>query len=119
MVRLGKTKGDLMIDMRPVSAKLRERAIRIVRDAQAGFNLCPADICQVPGEAARSPLEACPATPAPGLTIGGDVGVTFNEASGTRTKLRSYWSNQHTGLVDDVVFELQLSPQFWGTFTFE
>ena len=32
MVRLGKTKGDLMIDMRPVSAKLRERAIRIVRD---------------------------------------------------------------------------------------
>ena len=32
MVRLGKTKGDLMIDMRPVSAKLRERAIRIVRE---------------------------------------------------------------------------------------
>ena len=31
MVKLGKTKGDLMIDMRPVSAKLRERAIRIVR----------------------------------------------------------------------------------------
>ena len=44
-------------------------AIRIVRDAQAGFNLCPADICQVPGQAARSPLEACPATPAPGLTV--------------------------------------------------
>jgi N-acetylmuramic acid 6-phosphate etherase len=32
MVQLGRTKGDLMIDMRPVSAKLRERAIRIVRD---------------------------------------------------------------------------------------
>jgi N-acetylmuramic acid 6-phosphate etherase len=32
MVKLGRTKGDLMIDMRPVSAKLRERAIRIVRD---------------------------------------------------------------------------------------
>jgi N-acetylmuramic acid 6-phosphate etherase len=32
MVRLGKTRGDLMIDMRPVSAKLRERAIRIVRE---------------------------------------------------------------------------------------
>jgi N-acetylmuramic acid 6-phosphate etherase len=32
MVRLGKTKGDLMIDMRPVSAKLRERAVRIVHD---------------------------------------------------------------------------------------
>ena len=46
-------------------------AIRIVRDAQAGFNLCPADICQVPGEAAASatPLEACPAGPKPGLTV--------------------------------------------------
>jgi hypothetical protein len=38
-------------------------AIRIVRDADAGFNLCPADICQVP------PLEACPAAPNPGLTV--------------------------------------------------
>ena len=46
-------------------------AIRIVRDAQAGFNLCPADICQVPGEAATgaTPLEACPAAPKPGLTV--------------------------------------------------
>src|SRR6266849_3151426 len=43
----------------------------IVRDAQAGFNLCPADICQVPGEAATgpAPLEACPAAPKPGLTV--------------------------------------------------
>jgi len=32
MVKLGRTKGDLMIDMRPASNKLRERAIRIVRD---------------------------------------------------------------------------------------
>lgn len=37
MVRLGKTKGDLMIDMRPVSAKLRDRAIRIVCD-ESGLN---------------------------------------------------------------------------------
>jgi len=46
-------------------------AIRIVRDAQAGFNLCPADICQVPDAAAASatPLEACPAAPKPGLTV--------------------------------------------------
>ena len=46
-------------------------AIRIVRDAQAGFNLCPADICRAPGEAAASatPLEACPAAPKPGLTV--------------------------------------------------
>jgi N-acetylmuramic acid 6-phosphate etherase len=32
MVKLGRTRGDLMVDMRPVSAKLRERAIGIVRD---------------------------------------------------------------------------------------
>jgi hypothetical protein len=46
-------------------------AIRIVRAAQAGFNLCPADICQVPGGAATAatPLEACPAAPKPGLTV--------------------------------------------------
>lgn len=37
MVKLGRTKGDLMIDMRPVSAKLRERAIRIVRE-ESGLN---------------------------------------------------------------------------------
>jgi hypothetical protein len=46
-------------------------AIRIVRDARAGFNLCPADICQVPaGAAAASPDRgACPVSPAPGLTV--------------------------------------------------
>jgi N-acetylmuramic acid 6-phosphate etherase len=32
MVKLGRTKGDLMVDMRPASVKLRDRAIRIVRD---------------------------------------------------------------------------------------
>jgi N-acetylmuramic acid 6-phosphate etherase len=32
MVKLGRTKGDLMIDMRAGSEKLRERAVRIVRD---------------------------------------------------------------------------------------
>ncbi|HEU4438335.1 MAG TPA: hypothetical protein VFT36_03755 [Methylomirabilota bacterium] len=47
-------------------------AIRIVRDARAGFNLCPADICQVPeGEPApaATPLEVCPAATGPGLTV--------------------------------------------------
>ena len=32
MVKIGRTRGDLMIDMRPVSDKLRERAARIVRE---------------------------------------------------------------------------------------
>jgi hypothetical protein len=68
---------------------------------------------------AAIPMASLGIEPKAGLTLGGDVGVTFNETSGTRTKLRSYWSNQHTGLVDDVVFELQISPQYWGTFAFE
>jgi glutathione synthase/RimK-type ligase-like ATP-grasp enzyme len=46
-------------------------AIRIVRDLQAGFNLCPADICQTPGTAAvpGGDLGACPVSPSPGLTV--------------------------------------------------
>jgi len=39
-------------------------AIRIVRDARAGSNLCPADICQVPrrgrAQPARRPHSASP-----------------------------------------------------------
>ena len=55
----------------------------------------------------------------PNLIVRGDVGVTHGDPSGTRTKLRTYWSNQQTGLVDDMVFELQLTPQNWGQFTLE
>ena len=46
-------------------------AIRIVRDGDAGFNLCPADICQGPaGAAAASPdLGACPVSAPAGLTV--------------------------------------------------
>ncbi len=32
MIRSGRTKGDLMIDLRPTNAKLKERAVRMVRD---------------------------------------------------------------------------------------
>jgi N-acetylmuramic acid 6-phosphate etherase len=32
MIRSGRTKGDLMIDLRPTNAKLKARAVRIVRD---------------------------------------------------------------------------------------
>ncbi len=47
MIRSGRTKGDLMIDLRATSTKLRERAVRIVRD-EAG----------VDEDTARSLLEA-------------------------------------------------------------
>jgi N-acetylmuramic acid 6-phosphate etherase len=37
MIRSGRTRGDLMIDLRPTNAKLRERAIGMVRD-EAGIS---------------------------------------------------------------------------------
>ena len=47
-------------------------AIRIVRQADAGFNLCPADICQAPGGAGPgAEASACPADAVgrPGLSV--------------------------------------------------
>jgi glutathione synthase/RimK-type ligase-like ATP-grasp enzyme len=47
-------------------------AIRIVRPPGTGYNLCPADICREPGEAApAAPADpgACPVSPAAGLTV--------------------------------------------------
>jgi N-acetylmuramic acid 6-phosphate etherase len=37
MIRSGRTRGDLMVDLRPTNAKLKERAIRMVRD-EAGVD---------------------------------------------------------------------------------
>ncbi|HKY52336.1 MAG TPA: N-acetylmuramic acid 6-phosphate etherase, partial [Candidatus Limnocylindria bacterium] len=37
MIRSGRTRGDLMVDLRPTNAKLRERAVRMVRD-EAGVS---------------------------------------------------------------------------------
>lgn len=49
-------------------------AIRIVRQAEAGFNLCPADLCAAPSQRAATPqpeLSACPADTAtrPGFSV--------------------------------------------------
>ena len=45
-------------------------AIRIVREALANFDLCPADICQVPAApAAADALAACPVEAKPGMTV--------------------------------------------------
>jgi hypothetical protein len=49
----------------------------------------------------------------------GDVGVTHGTPDGDRTRLRTYWSNQESGLVDDAVFELQMVPRNWGKFVFK
>jgi hypothetical protein len=55
----------------------------------------------------------------PNLSLRGDMGVTHADSSGGRTKFRTYWANQQTGLVDDIVFEFQLTPQNWGEMVFE
>ena len=56
--------------------------------------------------------------PQPGVLYRGDVGVTHGTAAGDRTRLRTYWNNQETGLVNDAVFELQMTPKNWGQIKF-
>lgn len=68
---------------------------------------------------AAIPFKALEFTPEPGLKIRGDVGVTHGNKAGDDTALRSYWSNQQTGLVSDEVFELQMTPKNWGDIVFE
>lgn len=68
---------------------------------------------------AAIPLATLGIKPAVGLTIRGDIGATHGDPAGQRTRLRTYWSNQHTGIVDDVVFELQMEPKNWGPLAFE
>ena len=67
---------------------------------------------------AAIPLADLGFTPSAGLNLTGDFGATHGGAGGTRTRLRTYWNNQHTGLVDDAVFELQMEPKNWGKMTF-
>lgn len=69
---------------------------------------------------AAIPLTALGLTPeAQPQTLRGDFGVTYGDSAGKRTRLRNHWSNQHTGLVDDAVFELMPEPKNWGILTFE
>jgi len=63
---------------------------------------------------AAIPLSALGLKPADGLSLRGDMGVTYGDQAGQRTRLRSYWSNQQTGIVDDAVAELMMQPKNWG-----
>ena len=54
-----------------------------------------------------------------GQTLAGDVGILFSDPGGTRTVLRSYWSNQDTGITADVPSEARLQPANWGLLQFE
>jgi len=68
---------------------------------------------------AAIPLETLSLKPAEGLALRGDFGVTHGDPAGQRTRLRTFWSNQHTGIVDDAVFELQMEPRNWGELIFK
>jgi hypothetical protein len=68
---------------------------------------------------AALPLAALELKPAEGLSLRGDFGATHGDSAGQRTRLRSYWNNQHTGIVDDAVFELMLEPKNWGELIFK
>ena len=67
---------------------------------------------------AAIPFAALGFTPQADTVYRADFGVTHGNAAGTRTRLRTYWSNQVTGLVDDVVFELMMEPKNWGEVIF-
>ena len=56
--------------------------------------------------------------PGPGRRFRADFGVTYGDAEGTDTNLRSHWSNQDTGLVDDIPGEIMLAPALWGEVEF-
>jgi len=64
---------------------------------------------------AALPMAALGLVPKAGTPLRADFGVTFGSKAGNDTALRSYWSNQATGLVSDEVFELKMEPQNWGT----
>ena len=68
---------------------------------------------------ASIPLSALKWKPQSGTTYRADFGVTYGDAEGTETNLRSYWSNQSTGLVDDIPGEVMLSPHLWGELIIE
>ena len=44
----------------------------------------------------------------------GEFGATHGDRAATDKVLRTYWSNQNTGLVSDEVYEFTMTPAAWG-----
>lgn len=63
------------------------------------------------------PLTALGLKPAPGETIGGDIGVL--RGNGSTTFQRSYWRNKSAALTSDVPSEAELTPKLWGKMEFK
>ena len=53
------------------------------------------------------------------VSLKGDFGVIYGDDAGTIDLLRSHWSNQVTGLVNDVPGEIMINPKLWGTLRLE
>ena len=81
MVKLGRTKGDLMIDMRPASNKLRERAIRIVREETGVDEDEARRRLESSGWDVRAVIEATPAGGSSGAGGGPGRGATDPRSS--------------------------------------
>lgn len=54
-----------------------------------------------------------------GQPLRADFGIIYGDADGTTNIFRNYWSNQATGLINDVPGEIMLTPNLWGTVTLE
>ena len=67
---------------------------------------------------AAIPLATLGLRPATGLRCAA-TSASRTATAPARTRLRSYWANQHTGIVDDAVFELKMQPKHWGELTFQ
>lgn len=53
-----------------------------------------------------------------GKALRGDFGVIYGDGQGTVNLFRNYWSNQVTGLVNDIPGEIMLTPNLWGAIQF-
>jgi hypothetical protein len=67
---------------------------------------------------AAIPLAALGLKPEPALEVKGDAGYISSDAAGITNTARTYWSNQNTGLVNDLPGEAALRPGEWGSFQF-
>ncbi len=90
--------------------------VAIVADARIKIALRPGSGYCV---TAAIPLPVLGLTPREGLILKADFGVTHGGPDNQRTRLRTYWNNQETGIVDDAVFELKMTPRNWGEIEFK
>ncbi len=97
-------------------AKYEMDYVDVIGDAQVVANIRPDKKGYI--VEASIPWAALGFTPEPGVKYHGDLGVTHGNVD-SRTSLRTYWSNQETGLVNDVVYEIRLVPKNWGDIVFQ